>query len=186
MRFYYQRGPVWTKTHWRRPTKELATSFLFWAIPKAKELNLEIWLQGAFLRDPLTTWDLDMVLLGDCEDEQALESLQLALLDKALNHYNLLLDPYWASDLCKMTRLPNGVWTSSDTIVKMIHPIIKLTEQESFKRDRRSDPTVVPLTEYMLAMNYKDRILNAKHQELLDQKGGFEYQSALDWLKAST
>jgi hypothetical protein len=183
MRFYYQRGPVWTKTHWQRPTRPLINSFLNDAIPLANELGLDIWLQGACLRDLTTTWDLDIVLLGDCEDEPALERLQLRLLDIALNQYNLLLDPYWASDLCKMIRLPNGIWTSSDTIVKMIHPIIKLTEQESFKRDRRQDPTVVQLTEYMLAMNYKDRILNAKHQELLDQKGGFEYLHSRDWLK---
>jgi hypothetical protein len=176
MSFYYQRGSVKTHTPWSRPSRESIAGFLEWAVPYTEAQDLTIWLQGACLRDPASTWDLDIVLLGPCADPP-LEQLQLELLDKALNTHNLLLDPYWASDLCQ--------WPLQDVEIKLIYPIIKQSEENSFTVDSRKDPRAELLTEYMVSMNYRNRRLDPKHIKLLQQNNGFKFQQAREWLNCA-
>jgi hypothetical protein len=176
MTFYYQRGSASTQTPWSRPSKERIDAFLNWAVPYTESEDLAIWLQGACLRDPTQTWDLDIVLLGDIADVD-LERVQLGLLHESLNTHNLLLDPYWASDLCQ--------WPLQNVEIKLIYPIIKQSPDSNFTIDSRKDPRAKLLTEYMVSMNYSDRKLDPKHLKFLQQGRGFEFQKAQDWLNCA-
>lgn len=125
--FYYKVGDIHTTTPWGRPTKSRFNKWLLeWSELKGVK-QYQVYLTGAFcqkyfLDEKISTWDIDLILMGDTTNYPELKNI----LDKAVEigfKYRLLIDAFWRDHLPE-----NNVWSQEKIITYTT--ILKKTPDE--------------------------------------------------------
>jgi hypothetical protein len=180
MGFSYQIGKVVTTTRWQQPTVKSVGKFFDHILPVITDAGLELKIQGACLKNMATTWDLDMHLLGDIED-QALEDLMHVMYDHSLNRCNLLIDLVWFSEPDLVRRDNDGKWHYNSVDQKFLHPVIIKNSNTEVVRDVRDNPKFLRLTEYLVQVDNSLMPVGLKHARVLDADGFFDIVEASQW-----
>ena len=182
MSFFYQKGKVTTTIPWQRPNPDSIVKLLDNIIPKVNAQGLELRIMGGCLLDMNATWDLDLLLTGQI-DNQDLEDLLHEMTDFSLNQCSLLLDAGWFSDLVYYRLDENDVWRYNDgPVFKMLNPTIKRSPTSAFYSDALRRPSSIPLTRYLFQGKF-EKVVPKEHYSKFVKNNGLKTMLAVDWRK---
>ena len=145
--FFYQRGRVSTTKPWHRPSWARVHDYCNYLINETDLIQRhEIYLRGGFLYDIHRTTDVDLNILGEDNLENDLD----AMLDIALNKFQLLVDVKWVPEL--FTPVDNK---TVDLPVKVLNcrsvaNVYKQVDYEIARQDRRQLAEAKLLSEYLI------------------------------------
>jgi hypothetical protein len=181
MSFFYQRGKIITEAQWSRPSPENIIKFLDTFLPEVNSYGLDLRIMGNSLVDMSNTWDVDMFLTGEI-DNQDLENLMHDMTDFSLNKCSLLVDIQWFSEYILNEVDENNVWKNRNFYRKLLNPIIRKSTKLNFDIDFRKNPNTIVLTEYLCQTNFGSNIPK-KCYARIEKDGGTKTIFAEEWRK---
>ena len=120
--FYYQKGDISTTISWNEPSPLAFNQWLEEWSQTSGVKEYEVFLVGAFcqtyfLNKDISTWDIDITLMGKIQDYSMLKNI----LDKAVGigfKHKLLIDIFWRDHLPKVNLLSQKKVITYTSILK--------------------------------------------------------------------
>jgi hypothetical protein len=120
--FYYQKGDISTTIPWDQPSPLAFNQWLEEWSQTSGVKEYEVFLVGAFcqtyfLNKDISTWDIDITLMGKIQDYSMLKNI----LDKAVGigfKHKLLIDIFWRDHLPKVNLLSQKKVITYTSILK--------------------------------------------------------------------
>lgn len=157
--FSYQRGKIITEIPWGRPTYSKIKEFLL-EIQNTSDImkDYDLYLVGGVLWDFNKTWDVDIVMVGNCDSYIVLEDYMHYMYDIAFKSHKLLLDVSWVNDKPSDTINAPEFYPVEDIEYLTIGYIRKQIKDEISENNLLDNPNYTPYGDYLVKGNYKNSI----------------------------